>query len=113
MAELSREVLETLAVEPRRATDGDVVVMAKALLTDFARIAKLQQPAPWRCMATTTRANFLTPDDRRAVWCVLPNSHAGMHQGDIETQVPSSIEGFMKTVPSQMHWSDGQSEVDR
>ncbi|MGW2666080.1 hypothetical protein ACWCW7_34435 [Nocardia tengchongensis] len=67
----------------------------------------------WRCQATTTRATFLTPDDHRAIWCTLPNGHAGMHAGEIETEVPTGIADFMKTVPSQVHWSDGQPEVNR
>ncbi|MFC7424039.1 hypothetical protein [Nocardia tengchongensis] len=74
---------------------------------------ELERAAPWRCMATTTMANFLTPDDHRAVWCTLPNGHAGWHHGEIEDQVSSGIEGFTKTHTSQMHWSDGQPEVNR
>ncbi|MFD9614922.1 hypothetical protein ACFWWS_36710 [Streptomyces sp. NPDC059083] len=76
---------------------------------------ELEQAAPWRCMATTTMANFII-DDHRAVWCTLPNGHAGMHCGQLLAEVPLGIAGLMKTIPHQVNWLDepsGQPEVDR
>ncbi|MFD6357919.1 hypothetical protein [Nocardia tengchongensis] len=85
----------------------------RSLLDTVAKAQGEPLPVPWRCIANATRANLFAPDDHRAVWCTLPNGHAGWHHGEIEDQVPSGIEGFTKTRTSHMHWSDGQPEVDR
>ncbi|MGW4126284.1 hypothetical protein [Nocardia sp. NPDC004711] len=75
---------------------------------EHARIAGLEQQAvPWRCMATTSMANMVR-DDHRAVWCTLPNGHAGLHHAEIEIEVPIGSAEFTKAIRSQMHWSDVQ-----
>ncbi|MFE2998696.1 hypothetical protein ACFXG4_27300 [Nocardia sp. NPDC059246] len=112
------QVLDTDAVwRSRRALEEYVKILEgeRALLKQKANapeqldaLQRLQRLLGWRCMATTSGANFFTIDDHRAVWCTLPNGHAGWHQGEIENKVLTGIADVMKTRRSEVNWSDVQ-----
>lgn len=84
--------LDATRLARARTVVGDLADELEAARARIAELAQQSDPKAVerfdalirlldRCRATTTSA--FAPDDHRAVWCVLPNGHAGMHHGEL------------------------------